>query len=339
MNVMRRVTLTQFLIQRQHAGKINADLRLLIETIARACKAISTRVSKGALADGHGSTGTENVQGEVVQKLDRLSNEILLEANEWGGNLAALASEEMEQPHPIPTNFPKGEYLLLIDPLDGSSNIDVNISVGTIFSVLRCPRAASGALCEANESAFLQPGRRQAAAGFAVYGPTTLLVLTVGDGTHGFTLDRETYTFVLTHPEIRIPEDTAEFAINVSNQRRWEPPVRRYIDECLAGKDGPRGKDFNMRWVASMVADVFRVLSRGGIFMYPRDAKHTEGRLRMMYEANPMAYIVEQAGGAATDGHAPLLDLQPRGLHQRVAVVLGSKNEVERVTRYHQQGK
>jgi fructose-1,6-bisphosphatase I len=332
---MRRITLSQFLIQRQHAGRINADLRLLIETIARACKAISTRVNKGALADGHGATGDKNVQGESVQKLDMLSNEILLEANEWGGNLAALASEEMEQPRPIPTHFPKGEYLLLFDPLDGSSNIDVNISVGTIFSVLRCPKRADGSLCEPNEAAFLQPGNRQVAAGFAVYGPTTVLVLTVGDGAHGFTLDRETYTFTLTHPGIRIPEDTAEFAINVSNQRRWEPPVKRYIDECLAGKDGPRGKDFNMRWVASMVADVFRVLSRGGIFMYPRDAKNKEGRLRLMYEANPMAYIVEQAGGAATEGATRILDVQPKGLHQRVAVVLGSKNEVERVTTYH----
>jgi fructose-1,6-bisphosphatase I len=332
---VRRVTLTQFLIQRQHAGKINADLRLLIETVARACKAISTRVNKGALADGHGSAGTENVQGEVQKKLDVLSNEILLEANEWGGNLAALASEEMELPRPIPTNYPKGEYLLLFDPLDGSSNIDVNISVGTIFSALRCPKVASGELCAPEEPAFLQPGRKQVAAGFAVYGPTTVFVLTVGDGAHGFTLDRESFGFVLTHPDIRIPEDTAEFAINMSNQRRWEPPVRRYIDECLAGTDGPRGKDFNMRWVASMVADVFRVLSRGGIFMYPRDAKYKEGRLRLMYEANPMSFIVEQAGGAATDGKTPILDLQPKSLHQRVAVILGSKNEVERVTSYH----
>jgi fructose-1,6-bisphosphatase I len=332
---MRRVTLTQFLIQRQQAGNINADLRLLIETIARACKAISTRVNKGALADGHGTAGTENVQGEMQKKLDVLSNEILLEANEWGGNLAALASEEMDLPRPIPTHLPTGEYLLLFDPLDGSSNIEVNISVGTIFSVLRCPRAASGQLCAPDEAAFLQPGRNQVAAGFAVYGPTTLLVLTVGDGTHGFTLDRETFTFVLSEPDIRIPADTAEFAINMSNQRRWEAPVKRYIDECLAGKDGPRGKDFNMRWVASMVADVYRVLSRGGIFMYPRDAKNKEGRLRLMYEANPMAFIVEQAGGAATEGAMRILDVQPKGLHQRIAVVLGSKNEVERVTSYH----
>jgi fructose-1,6-bisphosphatase I len=332
---MRRVTLTQFLVARQHKGVINPDLRLLLETIARACKAISTRVNKGALADGHGSLGTENVQGEVQKKLDVLSNEILLEANEWGGNLAALASEEMEDPRPIPTHYPRGEYLLLFDPLDGSSNIDVNISVGTIFSVLKCPKVESGAYCEPDEKAFLQPGRTQVAAGFAVYGPTTVFVLTVGDGTHGFTLDRETYTFVLTHPDIRIPEDTQEFAINVSNQRRWEPPVKRYIDECLAGKDGPRGKDFNMRWVASMVADVFRVLSRGGIFMYPRDAKNKEGRLRLMYEACPMAFIVEQAGGAATDGKTRILDIQPKALHQRIAVVLGSKNEVDVVSSYH----
>src|SRR5919201_1345807 len=334
---MRRVTLTQFLVSRQRDKQlINADLRLLIETIARACKAISTRVNKGALADGIGAAGTTNVQGEAQKKLDVLSNEILLEANEWGGNLAAFASEEMEEPKPIPLPYPRGEYLLLFDPLDGSSNIDVNISVGTIFSILRCPKLADGKYCEPNERAFLQSGRNQVAAGFAVYGPTTVFVLTVGDGVYGFTLDRETYTFVQTHPEIRIPEDTQEFAINASNARRWEPPVKRYIDECLAGKDGARGKDFNMRWVASMVADVFRVLSRGGIFMYPRDSKQKEGRLRLMYEANPMSFIVEQAGGAATDGRQRILDIQPKALHQKVAVILGSRTEVERVTSYHQ---
>jgi len=329
--LIHRPALTRFLIERQRAGLINADLRLLIETCARACKAISVQVHKGALANVLGSAGTHNVQNEEQKKLDVISNEILLEANEWGGNLAALASEEMEKPAQIPLPHPKGEYLLLFDPLDGSSNIDVNISVGTIFSVLRCPKG----LDEPGESAFLQPGRTQVAAGFAVYGPSTLLLLTVGDGTHGFTLDPYMGSFVLTHPGIRIPEDTAEFAINVSNMRRWESPVKRYIEECLAGKDGLRGKDFNMRWVASMVADVFRVLSRGGIFMYPRDARYKDGRLRLMYEANPMAFIVEQAGGAATDGHIPILDVQPASLHQRVAVILGSKNEVERVTSYH----
>jgi fructose-1,6-bisphosphatase I len=333
---MRRVTLTQFLVGRQQKDVINADLRLLLETIARACKAISTRVNKGALADGHGSLDSQNIQGEVQKKLDVLSNEILLEANVWGGNLAAFASEEVEKPVPITEPYKRGEYLLLIDPLDGSSNIDVNISVGTIFSVLKCPKTSDGKQCEPEEAAFLQPGTKQVAAGFAVYGPTTVFVITVGDGVHGFTLDRETYTFVETHPDIRIPADTQEFAINTSNMRRWEAPVKRYIDECLAGKDGPRGKDFNMRWVASMVADVFRVLCRGGIFMYPRDSKNKDGRLRLMYEANPMSMIVEQAGGMATDGSKRILELQPKGLHQRVAVILGSKNEVERVTSYHQ---
>ena len=328
---MKRIGLTQFLIERQRNGLLNADLRLLIETVARACKAISTQVNRGPLAESYGLAGAENIQGEVQKELDVISNEILLEANEWGGNLAALASEEMEHPHPIPSEYPRGEYLLLFDPLDGSSNIDVNASVGTIFSVLRCPQGKD----RTDETAFLQPGREQVAAGFAVYGPTTQLVLTVGDGSHGFTLDRESYTFVLTHPAIRIAEETQEFAINMSNLRRWEAPVKRYIDECLEGKDGPRGKDFNMRWVASMVADVYRILSRGGIFMYPRDAKNTDGRLRLMYEANPMAFIVEQAGGAASDGRGRILDLQPQRLHQRVAVILGSKKEVERVTAYH----
>jgi fructose-1,6-bisphosphatase I len=333
---MRRITLSQFLVGAQRdKNLINADLRLLIETVARACKAISTRVNKGALAEGLGTAATSNIHGEAQKTLDVLSNEILLEANEWGGNLAALASEEMDDPRPTPTHYPSGEYLLLFDPLDGSSNIDVNVSVGTIFSVLRCPKTSDGAYCDPGEKAFLQPGRNQVAAGFAVYGPTTVFVLTVGNGVHGFTLDRETFTFVLTHPNIKIAEDTQEFAINVSNMRRWEPPVKRYIDECLAGTDGPRGKDFNMRWVASMVADVFRVLSRGGIFMYPRDAKNKEGRLRLMYEANPMALIVEHAGGAATNGEIPILDIQPTALHQRAAVILGSKNEVDRVTSYH----
>src|SRR3954462_1818120 len=334
---MRRVTLSQFLVARQRdKNLINADLRLLLETIARACKAISTRVNKGALGDSYSSTENTNIQGEVQKKLDVLSNEILLEANEWGGNLAALASEEMDDPRPIPTHYPRGEYLLLFDPLDGSSNIDVNISVGTIFSVLRCPKLENGAYCEPDEKTFLQPGREQVAAGFAVYGPTTVFVLTVGDGSHGFTLDRETYTFVLTHPDIRIPAAPEESAINVPNRGRGEPPVRRYIDECLAGKDGPRGKDFNMRWVASMVADVHRILTRGGIFMYPWDKREPTkpGKLRLMYEANPMGWIVEQAGGAASTGRERILDIQPAKLHQRVSVVLGSRNEVERVTRY-----
>lgn len=331
-----KVSLSRFLIeqQRQH-GHINADLRLLIEVVARACKRISIAVGKGALGGVLGSAGTENVQGETQKKLDVLSNEILLEANEWGGHLAALASEEMDDPHPIPNRYPKGEYLLVFDPLDGSSNIDVNISVGTIFSVLRCPDGVK----DPGETAFLQSGTRQVAAGYAVYGSSTVLVLTLGDGVHSFTLDREQGSFILTGSNLQIPADTGEFAINMSNLRHWEAPMRRYIEELLAGKTGPRGRDFNMRWVASMVADVHRILTRGGIFIYPRDLKDPAkpGKLRLMYEANPMAFIVEQAGGAATTGRERILDLQPTTLHQRVPVFLGSRNEVERVTAYHRE--
>ncbi len=331
---MRRITLMQYLIEQERQKDwINADLRLLIEVVSRACKAISIAIGKGELAGMLGGAGSQNVQGEAQKKLDVISNEILLEANEWGGHLAAMASEEMDHPHQIPHRFPRGEYLLLFDPLDGSSNIDVNISVGTIFSVLRCPEGVT----QPDDNAFLQPGTAQVCAGYAVYGPSTLLVLTLGHGVACFTLDRETGSFILTQSEMRIPEDTGEFAINASNMRFWEPPVKRYIDELLAGKSGPRGRDFNMRWVASMVADVHRILTRGGIFMYPRDTKDPSkaGKLRLMYEANPMALIVEQAGGAATNGRERILGIQPTGLHQRVAVILGSKNEVERVTGYH----
>ena len=330
----KSISLTQFLIEEQRDQQhINADLRLLIEVVARACKSIAIAVGKGALGGVLGSAGTENVQGEVQKKLDVLSNEILLEANEWGGHLAALASEEMDDPHPIPHRYPKGEYLLVFDPLDGSSNIDVNISVGTIFSVLRCPNGVK----EPDEKAFLQPGTSQVAAGYAIYGSSTMFVLTLGNGVHAFTLDRELGSFVLTGSDLTIPAETREFAINMSNMRHWQAPMRRYIEELLAGKTGPRGADFNMRWVASMVADVHRILTRGGIFIYPRDLKDASkpGKLRLMYEANPMAFIVEQAGGAATTGLTRILDVQPESLHQRVPVFLGSKNEVERVTRYH----
>lgn len=332
---MRRVTLTQFLIEQQRAGRISADLRLLIEVVARAVKAISVNVSKGALAGVLGEAGTDNVQGEAQKKLDVIANEILLQANEWGGHLAAMASEEVEEVHQIPFDYPKGGYLLLFDPLDGSSNIDVNISVGTIFSVLRSPAEDS----EPTEQNFLQPGREQVAAGYALYGPSTMLVLTVGKGVHGFTLDREMGSFVYTHPYMTVPVDTGEFAINASNARFWEPPVQRYVSELQQGKEGPRGRDFNMRWVASMVADVHRILTRGGIFMYPMDEKCRAkgGKLRLMYEANPMAMIIEQAGGAASTGRERILDVQPEKLHQRVPVILGSLNEVERVAAYHRE--
>ncbi|MBA3997684.1 MAG: class 1 fructose-bisphosphatase [Candidatus Accumulibacter sp.] len=336
---MRRITLSRYLIEEQREkGKINADLRLLIEVVARACKSIAIAIGKGGLGEGGGilgEAGSDNVQGEAQKKLDVLSNEIFLEANEWGGHLAGMASEEMELPHAIPNRYPQGEYLLLFDPLDGSSNIDINVSVGTIFSVLRCPEGAD----PTQQDAFLQPGTAQVAAGYAVYGPTTLLVLTVGDGVACFTLDREIGSFVLTEEKLRIPEETKEFAINMSNRRFWETPVRRYVDELLAGKEGPRGKDFNMRWVASMVADVHRIMTRGGIFMYPLDSKIAAqgGKLRLMYEANPMAFIVEQAGGAATTGRQRIMDLRPTALHQRVPVILGSRNEVAVVAGYHAQ--
>lgn len=333
---MKPISLTRFLIEEQRElGRINSDLRLLIEVVSRACKAISIAVGKGALGGVLGSAHSENIQGEVQKKLDVLSNEILLEANEWGGHLAAIASEEMEHPHAIPHRYPKGEYLLLFDPLDGSSNIDVNISVGTIFSVLRCPDGVK----EPTEADFLQPGTKQLAAGYAVYGPSTILVLTTGSGVHSFTLDREVGSFVLTERNLQIPVETQEFAINMSNIRHWEPPMKRYIEELLAGKTGPRGKNFNMRWVASMVADVHRILTRGGIFIYPRDLKEprTPGKLRLMYEANPMAFIVEQAGGAAGTGEQRMLEVQPSSLHQRVPVFMGSKAEVDRVSDYHRE--
>ena len=332
----RRISLTQYLVeqQRQH-GHTPQELRLLIEVVARACTRIAISVNKGALGDVLGTAGSENVQGEVQKKLDIIANEVLIEANEWGGHLAAMASEEMDDIYVVPNRYPQGEYLLLFDPLDGSSNIDVNVSIGTIFSVLRKVGHSHGVA----EADFLQPGKQQAAAGYCVYGPQSTLVLTLGNGVAVFTLDRETGAWLLTQDEVRIPEDTKEFAINMSNLRHWAPPVSRYIEECLAGTTGPRGKDFNMRWIASMVADVHRILTRGGVFLYPWDQRepHKPGKLRLMYEANPMAFIVEQAGGAAVNGTDRILDLMPTQLHERVAVMLGSKNEVERVAAYHRE--
>ncbi|MFN9031578.1 MAG: class 1 fructose-bisphosphatase [Betaproteobacteria bacterium] len=333
-----RISLTHYLIRSERAHGTDPNLRLLIETVARAVKTISHAVGKGALWGGNeggvlGSLGSTNVQGETQKKLDVIANEILVEANEWGGHLAGMASEEMDTPVGIPVAYPRGHYLLLFDPLDGSSNVDVNVSIGTIFSVLPAPAGMS----EDDDRAFLQPGRNQVCAGYAVYGPQTVLVLTLGHGVVAFTLDRDTGSFVLTQEDIRIPADTKEFAINMSNRRHWAQPVQRYIDECLAGRTGPRGKDFNMRWIASMVADVHRIMQRGGIFLYPWDKREPDkpGKLRLMYEANPMAMLVEQAGGMATDGRQRILNIEPTQLHQRVSVMLGSRNEVEYVTGLH----
>ena len=327
-------TLTQFIIEEQRrVPGATGDFSLLLNDLLTACKKISCAVNRGGLIGVLGSADTENVQGETQKKLDVISNDVMVQALEWTGHLAAMASEEMDDPLPIPAMYPKGKYLLLFDPLDGSSNIDVNLSVGTIFSVLRCPEGVS----EPRVEDFLQPGTHQVAAGYAIYGPASMLVLTTGHGVNGFTLDRNIGEFILTHPDMQIPAATQEFAVNMSNRRFWEEPVRRYVDECLQGKAGPRGKNFNMRWVASMVAEVHRILTRGGIFMYPCDSRpgSEHGKLRLMYEANPMSFIVEQAGGASTTGRGRIMDLTPEGLHQRVPVFLGSREEVERITGYH----
>ncbi len=330
--------LVQFIIEEQrHIPGASGDFTGLLSDVITACKMIAHTVHKGDLIGVLGSAGSENVQGETQKKLDIITNDIFIHANEWSGHLAAMASEEMDDIYPIPAKYPKGKYLLVFDPLDGSSNIDVNISVGTIFSILRAPEG----IANPKADDFLQPGTKQVCAGYALYGPSTMLVLTTGNGVNGFTLDCDIGEFMLTHPKMSIPTDTAEFAINMSNQRFWEAPVQRYVDECVKGKTpGGREKNFNMRWVASMVAEVHRILTRGGIFMYPFDTKEPgkAGKLRLLYEANPMSFIVEQAGGLSSTGRERIMELKPSGLHQRVPVILGSKNEVERVVGYHKGG-
>ena len=328
-------TFMHFNLEEQRRLGASGDFTLLMSDIATACKVISDQVNHGALIGVLGSAGTENIQGETQKTLDVLSNQVFIQANIPGGNLAAMASEEMEEIYPIPAEYPLGKYLMVFDPLDGSSNIDVNVSVGSIFSVLKCPDDVGQPTAED----FMQPGTEQVCGGYALYGPSTMLVVTTGNGVNGFTLDRNVGDFILTHPDIMIPEDTQEYSINASNARFWEAPVKRYVDECLAGEEGPRGKNFNMRWVASMVADVHRILSRGGIFMYPMDSKIEKqgGKLRLMYEANPMSFIVEQAGGLASTGRQRIMDVQLERLHQRVPVIMGSKNEVEQVVSYHKE--
>lgn len=326
-------TLTQFMIEQQRAlPSATGDLTLLLVDIANACKRISHTVSRGAMTGMLGSAGTENIQGETQKQLDIITNDIMVDALEWTGRLTGMVSEEIDDFIPIPEQYPKGKYLALFDPLDGSSNIDVNLTVGTIFSILSGTEGVDATLND-----FLKKGAEQVCAGFVLYGPSTMIILTTGQGVNGFTLDQEVGEFVLTHPNMTIPEDTKEFSINMSNHRFWETPVQRYIDECMQGAAGPRGVDFNMRWIASMVAEVYRILTRGGIFIYPQDTRDTSksGKLRLMYEANPMGYIVEQAGGQCSTGRERILDIVPVDIHQRVPVILGSKNEVERVVSYH----
>ncbi|MBC7303636.1 MAG: class 1 fructose-bisphosphatase [Nocardia sp.] len=329
-----RTTLTQFLIEerRRHPGS-SGELNSLILDVALACKAISKRIASGALTGVLGGAGVVNVQGEQQQKLDVVANDLFLRANEWGGQLAGMVSEELDDPYPIPPDYPRGKYLLAFDPLDGSSNIDVNVAVGSIFSILRAPVPG----VHATRQDFLQPGTEQVAAGYAIYGPATQLVLTVGTGVHAFTLDPELGEFFLTGQNLRLSASTSEYAVNSSNRRFWEPAVRRYIDECLAGATGPREKDFNMRWVASLVVETHRILTRGGVFLYPRDSKDPakEGRLRLLYEANPIAFLIEQAGGLASTGRHRILEVAPTELHQRIAFIFGSRDEVARIVSYH----
>jgi fructose-1,6-bisphosphatase I len=330
-------TITEYFIEEQRRIKgVSGDFTALINDIVIACKAISSAVRYGSLIGVLGAADTENIQGETQKKLDVISNNLFIKRNEWAGHVAAMASEEMADVYHLPVQYPRGKYLLVFDPLDGSTNTDVNGAVGTIFSILRRPE---GALGEPTEDDFLQPGTRQVCAGYALYGPSSMMVLTTGHGVNGFTLDQRIGEFILTNPDMQIPADTQEFSINMAYMRFWDPPVRRYIDECLAGKEGPRRKDFNMRWAGAMIADVHRVLTRGGVFLYPIDrkirSKNQEGKLRLLYEANPMSFIVEQASGLATTGAERIMELPPANLHQRCPVIMGSKNEVERIISYH----
>ena len=328
-----RTTLTQFLIeQRRRHPDASGELNALILDVALACKAISRAVARGAL-DGVLGDAAAGDHGHAPKHLDVAANHFFLRSNEWGGHLAGIASAAMDAPYAIPAQYPKGRYLLAFDPLDGSSSADVNVAVGSIFSILRAPHPHEDAVA----ADFLQSGRGQVCAGYAIYGPSTMLVVTVGTGVHAFTLDPMLGEFFLTHPDLRIPTATSEFAINASESRFWEPAVKRYVEECLAGKSGSRGKDFGMRWIASLVAETHRILMRGGVFLYPRDARDDgkSDRPRALYQANPIAFIVEQAQGRASTGRAAVLDTVPESLVQRTGLIFGSRDEVERIERYH----
>ncbi|MGY6552941.1 MAG: class 1 fructose-bisphosphatase [Wenzhouxiangella sp.] len=329
-------TLSNYIIENQrHIRGATGEFTGLLNDLAIACKKIADLVNQGDLINILGSADSENIQGETQKKLDVVSNDLMINALQFNGHIAALASEEMDDIFLVPAERPRGNYLLLTDPLDGSSNTEVNVSIGTIFSILRKPEGGA----EITAQDFLRPGVEQVAAGYCLYGPSTLLVLTTGQGVCQFTLDRAIGEFLLTRSDIQIPVEASEYAINASNQRFWKAPVKRYIEECTQGEQGPRGKNFNMRWVASMVAEVHRILTRGGVFLYPGDhrldAAGKAGKLRLMYEANPMAMLIEQAGGAASTGTQRILDVRPQELHQRVPVILGARAEVERLVAYH----
>jgi fructose-1,6-bisphosphatase I/sedoheptulose-1,7-bisphosphatase len=333
--VTERMTLSRFLAaQAQSHGDASGELSAIVLDVATACRQIAESLRTGATGKAS-EPPTFNSQGEQQTPVDIIANEIFVRANETSGRVAAMVSEEMEVPFAVAADSEKGKYLLVFDPLDGSSNIEVNVSVGSIFSILRTETTEGVDLTKA----FLQPGCRQVCAGYAIYGPSTMLVLALGAGVHGFTLEPQLGMFFLTHPSLEIPSSGSEFAVNVSNCRFWEAPVKRYIDECLAGKTGPRGKDFNMRWIASLVAEVHRILMRGGVFLYPRDRKDPTrtGRLRLLYEANPVSFIVEQAGGRSISGCDRVLDIPPSELHQRIGLIFGAAEEVDRIAAYHRE--
>ncbi|RUO57798.1 class 1 fructose-bisphosphatase [Pseudidiomarina insulisalsae] len=315
-------------LRRDH---VEEGLISVINTLQICAKEISHRLHQGELAGVLGSTLDENIQGETQKKLDVLANQLLKDILLENKFVRAVASEEEEG---IVEGFADGKYLIAFDPLDGSSNIDINSMVGTIFSVLRAPQDG-----RTGTDMFLQPGRDQVMAGYVLYGPSTMLVFTTGKGVRVFTLDHMVGEFLLTDEDLEIPTETCEFAINMSNYRHWQPQMRAYIDDLLAGDTGPRCKNFNMRWIAAMVADVHRVLCRGGLFTYPWDSRKANKpyKLRLMYEGNPMAMLVEQAGGRAHSGEQRIMDIEPTDIHQRVGVILGSANEVETCLRYLQQ--
>mgnify|MGYP001244034216 CR=1 FL=1 len=311
-------------------SQVDPQLVSVVDSITITCKNIAERLRGGALSGLYGSAEQENVQGEIQKKLDVISNDLLKQALLANRNVAGIASEEEEQA--IAGNA-EGQYLVTFDPLDGSSNIDVNVTVGTIFSVLALPENCT----QVTTDTFLQAGRKQIAAGYVLYGPSVILAITTGNGVAMYNLGADG-DFYQTEDQIQVPETTEEFAINMSNQRFWQTPMQNYVNDLLLGEKGPLGKRFNMRWIASMVAEVHRILTRGGIFMYPYDSRDPSkaGKLRLMYEGNPMSFLIEQAGGASSDTQIPIMDVEPNHIHQRVPVILGSKEEVERVNRYHQ---
>jgi fructose-1,6-bisphosphatase I / sedoheptulose-1,7-bisphosphatase len=325
--------LETFLSEKLNQSEEAQRLVMVTQAIAKSVKQVAMMVEKAPLAGQLGKLDNDNVQGEQQAKLDLLTNDCFVKNLQACEAIAGMVSEELDEAIILQKDASKPNYLAVFDPLDGSSNIEVNVAVGSIFSLLKAP---VGRVVQTAD--FLQKGTKQVFAGYAVYGPSTVLVFTLGDGVQCFTLDRATNEFLLTQANMRVPEDTQEFAINASNVRFWEPPAQKYLEECQAGVTGVRGKDFNMRWIASMVADMHRILMRGGIYLYPKDNKQPQkgGRLRLLYELNPMSWLVEQAGGKSSTGRARVLELLPTQIHQRASIVIGSKNEVERVEQYYQ---